>query len=153
MPVLWDKERGTIVNNESRELLRMFDHEFGTIAKNDVDYCPEDLREEVDRVIGEIYTPINNGVYRTGFAGTQSAYAESFNELFDALARWERVLGEQRYLCGGPDHRGRLVSVHHARKVRPGLPRPLQVQPVPHRGLPEPLGLPARPLSAAGVAE
>ncbi len=100
VPILWDKEQGTIVNNESRELLRMFDHEFGAIAENDVDYCPEDLREEVDRVIDEIYTPINNGVYRTGFARTQSAYEESFNELFDALARWERVLEEQRYLCG-----------------------------------------------------
>lgn len=101
VPVLWDKERGTIVNNESRELLRMFDHEFAAIAENDVDYCPEELQPEVDRVIDEIYNPINNGVYRTGFARTQKAYEESFNELFDALGHWEEVLGEQRYLCGG----------------------------------------------------
>jgi putative glutathione S-transferase len=102
VPVLWDKERGTIVNNESREVIRMLDKEFGDLAENDVDLCPEELREEVDRTIDEIYSPINNGVYRAGFATRQSAYEEAVIELFGALDRWEEVLGERRYLCG--DH-------------------------------------------------
>ncbi|MDP9454303.1 MAG: glutathione S-transferase family protein [Actinomycetota bacterium] len=101
-PVLWDKETGTIVNNESREIIRMLDHEFDGVegVRADLDFCPEDLREEVDRVIDEIYEPINNGVYRTGFAMKQPAYDEAVTELFEALNHWEEVLGERRYLCG-----------------------------------------------------
>jgi glutathionyl-hydroquinone reductase len=101
-PVLWDKERETIVNNESREIIRMLDHEFDPVegARADVDFCPEDLREQVDQTIDEIYDPINNGVYRSGFATTQEAYEEAVTELFDALDLWERVLSERRYLCG-----------------------------------------------------
>jgi putative glutathione S-transferase len=101
-PVLWDKETGTIVNNESRDIIRMFDHEFDTVlgARPDVDFCPEDLREEVDRTLDELYEPVNNGVYRTGFATTQYAYEEVVTQLFDALNHWEEVLGRRRYLCG-----------------------------------------------------
>lgn len=99
-PVLWDRETETIVNNESREIIRMLDHEFEALAANDLDLCPEDLREEVDRVIDEIYEPVNNGVYKSGFATTQAAYEEAVYALFDALDRWESVLGERRYLCG-----------------------------------------------------
>ncbi len=101
-PVLWDKETGTIVNNESREIIRMLDHEFDGVegVRADLDFCPEDLREEGDRVIDEIYEPINNGVYRTGFAMKQPAYDEAVTELFEALNHWEEVLGERRYLCG-----------------------------------------------------
>lgn len=98
-PVLWDKETNAIVNNESREILRMLDHEFGDLA-NDADFCPPDLEDDVERVLDEIYDPINNGVYRSGFARTQSAYEEAVTELFEALDYWENVLGEQRYLCG-----------------------------------------------------
>ncbi len=100
-PVLWDKEKGTIVNNESREIIRMLDKEFEELAAADVDFCPDDLQEEVDRTIDEIYEPVNNGVYRSGFASTQAAYDEAVTELFEALDRWEVVLGERRYLCGG----------------------------------------------------
>jgi putative glutathione S-transferase len=99
-PVLWDRERETIVNNESREVVRMLDHEFTGIAENDVDLCPEDLREEIDRTITAIYEPVNNGVYKAGFATTQEAYEEAVHELFDALDHWEEVLSERRYLCG-----------------------------------------------------
>ncbi len=101
-PVLWDKEKGTIVNNESREIIRMLDHEFDGVegARTNADFCPEDLREEVDRVIDEIYNPVNNGVYRSGFATSQEAYEEAVTELFGALDHWEKVLGERRYLCG-----------------------------------------------------
>jgi len=99
-PVLWDKERATVVNNESREVIRMLDQEFGAVAQNDVDLCPEDLRDEVDETITAIYEPVNNGVYKSGFATTQEAYEEAVTELFDALDRWEGVLSERRYLCG-----------------------------------------------------
>jgi glutathionyl-hydroquinone reductase len=101
-PVLWDRKTGTIVNNESRDIIRMFDHEFDAVpgAKPEVTFCPGDLREEVDQTLDELYEPINNGVYKTGFAATQEAYEEAFAELFDALERWEEVLGERRYLCG-----------------------------------------------------
>ncbi|QDG53302.1 glutathione S-transferase family protein [Persicimonas caeni] len=100
VPVLWDKEKGTIVNNESREILRMFSTQFGELANGEIDLCPDELREEVDRVIDEIYEPVNNGVYSAGFADSQKAYDEAVDTLFDALAHWNEVLGEQRYLCG-----------------------------------------------------
>jgi len=99
-PVLWDKEKGTIVNNESREIIRMLDTEFGGISAADADFFPEDLRGEIDTTIDAIYEPINNGVYRSGFATTQEAYEEAVTDLFDALDRWEEVLGTRRYLCG-----------------------------------------------------
>jgi putative glutathione S-transferase len=101
-PVLWDKETGTIVNNESRDIIRMFDHEFDAMpgAKLNVDFCPEGLREEVDRTLDELYEPVNNGVYKTGFAATQDAYEDAVTQLFNALDRWETLLGLRRYLCG-----------------------------------------------------
>ena len=101
-PVLWDKKTETIVNNESRDIIRMFDHEFDAVpgAKAEVNFCPEDLRKEVDRTLDELYEPVNNGVYKTGFAATQEAYEEAFTELFDALEYWEGMLDERRYLCG-----------------------------------------------------
>jgi putative glutathione S-transferase len=99
-PLLWDKERGTIVNNESREIVRMLDTEFGEIATRDADFFPEDLRKEIDATIDAIYEPVNNGVYRSGFASTQGAYEEAVTELFDALDHWEDVLSSRRYLCG-----------------------------------------------------
>jgi len=99
-PVLWDKEQETIVNNESREIIRMLDTEFGGISAADADFSPEDLRGEIDTTIDAIYEPINNGVYRSGFATTQEAYEEAVTDLFDALDRWEEVLGTRRYLCG-----------------------------------------------------
>ncbi|MEC4815424.1 MAG: glutathione S-transferase family protein [Scytonema sp. PMC 1069.18] len=100
VPVLWDTQNGTIVNNESREIMRMFDTEFNAFAKQDINFYPEDLQKVVDETIDAIYQPVNNGVYRAGFATTQSAYDEAVTELFDALNHWEKVLGQQRYLCG-----------------------------------------------------
>lgn len=100
VPVLWDKQTGTIVNNESREILRMFDTQFNTIGRKDTNFYPEDLQTVIDKTIDAIYMPINNGVYRAGFATTQSAYEEAVTELFAALDYWEGVLAEQRYLCG-----------------------------------------------------
>jgi glutathionyl-hydroquinone reductase len=99
VPVLWDKQSGKIVNNESRQIIQMFDLEFGDYA-NDTEFYPADLQPEIDRVIDAIYQPINNGVYRSGFAASQSAYTEAVTELFTALEYWETVLGKQAYLCG-----------------------------------------------------
>jgi glutathionyl-hydroquinone reductase len=100
VPVLWDKQKNTIVSNESREIIRMLDWEFEAIASNKVNFCPQELKEEIDRAIDAIYQPINNGVYRSGFATSQEAYEEAVTELFEALDYWENVLGKQRYLCG-----------------------------------------------------
>jgi putative glutathione S-transferase len=100
VPVLWDRETETIVNNESAEIMRMFDVEFDEYADRDRTYYPEGKRDEVDRIIEAIYDPINNGVYRAGFAESQQAYEEAVTELFEALDHWESVLEEQRYLCG-----------------------------------------------------
>ncbi len=101
VPVLWDKQTQTIINNESREIIRMFDTEFGaTIAKPNTDFYPEALRGTIDQTIDAIYMPINNGVYRSGFATSQAAYEEAVTELFQNLDRWEALLGQRRYLCG-----------------------------------------------------
>ncbi|HEY9879067.1 MAG TPA: glutathione S-transferase family protein [Leptolyngbyaceae cyanobacterium] len=100
VPVLWDKQTGTIVNNESREVMRMLNKEFSDIAKRDFDLCPATLQAEVDATIDALYHPINNGVYRAGFATKQAAYEEAVTELFDALDHWEGVLSQQRFLCG-----------------------------------------------------
>ena len=100
VPVLWDQEKNTIVNNESREIIRMFDTEFNGIAKNDLNLCPEDLKDSIEKTLDTIYQPINNGVYRAGFAGSQLAYEEGVKDLFAALDYWENILSKQRYLCG-----------------------------------------------------
>ncbi len=100
VPVLWDKETGTIVNNESREIIRMLDTEFEAIATTDNHFCPPDLKPKIEEAIDAIYQPINNGVYRAGFATSQAAYEEGITDLFNALDRWENILSQQRYLCG-----------------------------------------------------
>lgn len=100
VPVLWDKEQETIVNNESAEIMRMLDTAFDQFSTQDVDLYPAGYHEEVDRIIDSIYKPINNGVYRAGFAETQDAYEQAVNELFDALDHWNEVLSEQRFLAG-----------------------------------------------------
>ncbi|MDJ0691736.1 MAG: glutathione S-transferase family protein [Xenococcaceae cyanobacterium MO_188.B32] len=100
VPILWDKHTNTIVNNESREIIRMLDTQFEAIAKNKVNLYPEKLQQQIDDVIDKIYTPINNGVYRAGFATQKGAYNEAVIELFEALDYWEAVLSDRRYLCG-----------------------------------------------------
>lgn len=100
VPVLWDRDKKTIVNNESREIMRMMNTQLRAFAKNDVELAPEALQPRIDEVLDAIYEPINNGVYRAGFATKQKAYESSVRTLFEALDRWEGVLSEQRYLCG-----------------------------------------------------
>ncbi len=100
VPVLWDRERGTIVCNESREILRMFTTAFARLGTPSVRLCPPELQPQIDEVIDRNYRPINNGVYRAGFAKTQAAYDEAVAELFAALDAWEPVLARQRFTCG-----------------------------------------------------
>ena len=100
VPVLWDRERETIVNNESAEIMRMLDTQFGAIATRNTDFYPEPLRALIDETRDAIYPTINNGVYRAGFAGNQEAHTEAVTELFAALDHCEAVLSRQRYLCG-----------------------------------------------------
>lgn len=101
VPVLWDRETGTIVNNESREILRMMTTQMTALHREGApDLCPADLRERIDETIDAIYEPINNGVYRSGFAHSQSAHEAAVRELFAALDHWNEVLGKQRYTCG-----------------------------------------------------
>ena len=100
VPVLWDKQRQTIVSNESAEIIRMLNSAFNEITGNTADYYPEDLRTEIDQLNDWIYPTINNGVYRAGFATTQHAYEEAYQELFAALDKIEQRLATQRYLCG-----------------------------------------------------
>ncbi len=100
VPVLWDKQTHSIVNNESREIMRMFDVEFAAVATQQRDLYPRDLQRQIDDTINALYLPINAGVYRAGFATSQAAYTEAVTELFDSLDYWEDVLSRQRYLCG-----------------------------------------------------
>ena len=100
VPVLWDKQQQTIVSNESSEIIRMLNEAFDEWGDASVDFYPEPLRAEIDRLNDFIYPSINNGVYRAGFATTQAAYEEAFTELFDALSRVEDILGKRRYLAG-----------------------------------------------------
>ena len=100
VPVLWDKAENTIVNNESAEIIRLFNSAFDTLTGNDQDFYPQALRDEIDAINEEIYTAVNNGVYRCGFATSQEAYEEAFTALFACLDRLEERLSGQRYLCG-----------------------------------------------------
>ncbi len=102
VPVLWDREAGAIVNNESREVMRMLDVDFAPLAKAPLvdTLCPPELQAEVDRALDAIYEPINNGVYRAGFAKSQAAYDGAVDELFRALARWDEALSGRPFTCG-----------------------------------------------------
>ena len=100
VPVLWDKQTGTIVNNESAEIIRMFNSAFDGLTGNTDDYYPEALRPRIDAINARVYDDINNGVYKAGFATTQEAYSEAVGKLFDALDWVEGLLGETPYLTG-----------------------------------------------------
>jgi putative glutathione S-transferase len=100
VPTLWDKKTRRIVNNESSEIIRMLNGEFPGIAGDDTDYYPAPLRTDIDRMNDFVYTRINNGVYRCGFAQSQAAYDAAYDSLFDALDEIDSLLGRQRYLVG-----------------------------------------------------
>jgi glutathionyl-hydroquinone reductase len=100
VPVLWDKERATIVNNESSEIIRMFNSAFDAFTDVAADYYPAALRQEIDEINAFVYANVNNGVYRAGFAASQAAYEAAFRDVFGALDRLEARLSQQRYLVG-----------------------------------------------------
>ncbi len=100
VPVLWDKKKKTIVQNESREIIRLFDTDLAPLAKNPHTLSPENLRSKIDETLDAIYMPINNGVYMCGFAGSQGAYESACRKLFEALDHWDGVLASQRFMCG-----------------------------------------------------
>jgi len=100
VPVLWDRERGVIVNNESADIIRMFNSAFDGVGATPGDYYPLEPRNEIDALNERIYRTLNNGVYRAGFAATQEAYEEAFVQVFETLDWLEARLGAQRYLAG-----------------------------------------------------
>jgi glutathionyl-hydroquinone reductase len=100
VPVLWDKERETIVNNESAEIIRMFNSAFDRVGATGPDYYPEPLRAEIDALNHQVFEHVNNGVYKAGFARSQEAYDEAVTALFETLDRLEERLSGQRYLAG-----------------------------------------------------
>ena len=100
VPILWDKKNKVIVNNESSEIIRMFNGAFNEITGNELDFYPEHLREKIDIENELVYHNINNGVYKTGFATTQEAYDKNVTALFSALETLDNKLSKQRYLAG-----------------------------------------------------
>ena len=100
VPVLWDKQRATIVNNESSEIIRMLNSAFDAFTDDRTDYYPAALRAEIDEINAFVYANLNNGVYRAGFARTQDAYEKACGDVFGALDRLEARLSRQRYLVG-----------------------------------------------------
>jgi putative glutathione S-transferase len=100
VPVLWDKERNTIVSNESSEIIRMFNSAFADTGAKPGDYYPPELRTEIDAINAKVYDCVNNGVYKAGFATSQEAYEESFHALFACLDELEARLADQRFLAG-----------------------------------------------------
>ena len=100
VPVIWDKEKQTIVSNESSEIIRMLNSAFDDIGAREGDYYPEPSREQIDTINERVYNTVNNGVYKCGFATTQDAYNEAVEPLFDTLDWLEGILTNQRFLVG-----------------------------------------------------
>lgn len=100
VPILWDKEKNTIVSNESAEIIRMFNSEFNDLTGNNLDFAPSDLLDEIDAMNTKTYGAINNGVYKTGFATDQSVYEEEVTNLFNTLDELDALLQRQDFLIG-----------------------------------------------------
>ncbi|KAE9404642.1 glutathione S-transferase [Gymnopus androsaceus JB14] len=104
VPLLWDKKAKTIVNNESSEIIRMFNTAFNHLLPKEyaeIDLYPDSLKSKIDELNEWIYPNINNGVYRAGFAGSQEAYTTAVNQLFEALDKVEAILaGDKKYIVG-----------------------------------------------------
>ena len=100
VPVLWDKQEGTIVSNESSEIIRMLNSAFDGVGAKPGDYYPEPLRPEIDALNARVYDTVNNGVYKAGFATTQEAYEEAVRPLFETLGWLEERLADRRFILG-----------------------------------------------------
>ena len=150
VPVLWDKERKTIVSNESAEIIRMLNSAFDAFGDPSLDFYPEPHRLEIDALNAVVYENINNGVYKAGFAPSQEAYEEAFRALFNTLDELDQRLDEQRFLIGDAlteaDWRLfttliRFDAVYYVH---------FKLQPAADSRLPEPLRLSSRTLPDAG---
>ncbi len=100
VPVLWDKQRETIVNNESADIIRILNFGFAELAKTPQDFYPESLHDQINGINDKVYNNINNGVYRAGFATKQDKYEKAYRDLFAALDEVEAILGRQAFLVG-----------------------------------------------------
>jgi glutathionyl-hydroquinone reductase len=100
VPVLWDKQQQTIVNNESAEIIRMLNGAFGRLGNDGIDLYPPELAAQIDALSEPVYRKLNNGVYRAGFATTQAAYEQAFHEVFDMLDELEQRLAGRKFLIG-----------------------------------------------------
>lgn len=100
VPILYDLKQDTIVNNESAEIIRMFNSAFDDLEAKDLDFYPEDLQDEIDRINDIVYPNVNNGVYKTGFATEQSVYEEEVQKVFATLDQLEARLNDHEYLVG-----------------------------------------------------
>ncbi|MEY8118742.1 glutathione S-transferase family protein [Falsihalocynthiibacter sp. BN13B15] len=100
VPILWDKQRETIVSNESSEIIRMFNSAFDGITGNTLDFWPEEMRDDIEEINARVYSNVNNGVYKAGFATSQAAYEAPVTALFDTLDWLENRLSTHRYLMG-----------------------------------------------------
>ncbi|WP_455380164.1 glutathione S-transferase family protein [Acidihalobacter prosperus] len=100
VPVLWDKKRQTIVNNESAEIIRMLNGAFNRFSNTNVDMYPPEMQSVIDQINSEVYENVNNGVYRAGFAESQTAYERAYDNLFATLDHLEERLGRQDWLAG-----------------------------------------------------
>ena len=127
VPVLWDTKKKTIVSNESREVMRMFDHELGQLGDRGIDLCPPALAARVDSTLDAIYEPINNGVYRAGFATTQEAYSEACRQLLGARPL-RRSAGPSEVPVWRDSDGSRHRALCDFSSVRPGLLFALQMQ-------------------------
>ena len=149
VPVLWDRETGRIVNNDSADIVRMLNSAWDEWGDAAVDLYPEPLRAEIDAINEWVYDDLNNGVYKAGFARSQEAYDEAFDGVFAALSRLEEILGERRYLTGDTLTEADWRAWVTLRALRPRLPHALPPQRPPRDGPAQPVGLHARALPAA----
>lgn len=100
VPVLWDKRKRTILNNESSEIIRIMNSSFDHVTDSDIDLYPESLRDKIDQINKKVYDNVNNGVYKAGFASTQASYILAYDKLFKTLDELENILTSQKYLTG-----------------------------------------------------
>ena len=100
VPVLWDKKTRKIVNNESSQIIRIFNYAFNDLTKNYLNYYPENLKKKIDQINNRIYEDLNNGVYKAGFAKTQKAYDSAINKMFKTLSYLNNYLSDKKFLVG-----------------------------------------------------
>ena len=150
VPAIVDVPTKAVVTNDFAQITLDLSTEWTAYHRDGApDLYPEKLRDEMDDVMQRVYTEVNNGVYRCGFAGSQRAYDKAYERLFTALDWLEERLADQRLPDGRHDHRGRRPAVHDAGPLRRRLPRPLQVQPAEADRVPGAVGLRARPVPDA----